>query len=47
VDVASRAGQVTIEGEFCDQDEEVQRVATAVPNVATVSLEELALAKAS
>jgi cytidylate kinase len=47
VEVASRAGQVTIKGEFCEQDEEVQRVAAAVPNVATVSLEELALAKAS
>lgn len=47
VDVVSRAGQVTIKGEFCEQNEEVQRVAAAVPNVAIVSLDELAPAKAS
>ncbi len=46
VEVQSRAGRVTIKGDFCEQNQDLQRVAAAVPNVLTVSLEELELAKA-
>lgn len=40
VEVESRAGEITIKGELCEQSEEVQRVAAAVPGVLTVTLSE-------
>ena len=40
VDVESHAGEIIIKGELCEQNEEVQRVAAAVPGVLTVNLRE-------
>ena len=40
VEVASRAGQVTIKGEFYEETDEIQRVVAAVPDVVSVSLAE-------
>jgi hypothetical protein len=40
VEVESHAGEITIKGELCEQNEEVQRVAAAVPSVLTVTLRE-------
>ena len=40
VEVESRAGEITIKGELCEQNEEVQRVAATVPGVLTVNLRE-------
>ncbi|MBI5385172.1 MAG: cytidylate kinase family protein [Verrucomicrobia bacterium] len=45
VEVESHAGAVTIKGDLCEETEEVQRVASAVPGVLAVSLQEPALAK--
>jgi cytidylate kinase len=46
VEVASRAGEVTIKGDLCEESEEVQRAAAAVPDVLKVTFEASELAKA-
>jgi osmotically-inducible protein OsmY len=40
IGVESHAGEITIKGELCEENEEVQRVAAAVPGVLTVNLRE-------
>jgi osmotically-inducible protein OsmY len=40
VEVESHRGDILIKGDLCEQNEEVHRVAAAVPGVLTVSLRE-------
>jgi cytidylate kinase len=39
VEVEGSAGQVTVRGDLCEQDDDVQRVAAAVPEVLAVKIE--------
>jgi cytidylate kinase len=43
MEVLSTRGDITIRGDLCDQADEIQRVAAAVPTVRTVNLQESAM----